>query len=194
MFHPSPAGLSLSGLFRLACSSHSRRSSCLVIGHGLLRFHFPASLGSTLVRRFLATTDALTPAGTVLRAAATMNAVLSPGRSPCLLRSRFLPFCLQPPADESAAFSFGSLVLSARVLAPLTCLVLVQALVVRQARVAGRTSLSTRRLVPSSGRIEFTLFRCFESLLQTDSSLPAAPHPMSPWRSSLQSQAGESTA
>jgi hypothetical protein len=42
----------------------------LSVGPARWRFHFPASLGSTVVTRFLATTDALTPVGQARRLSA----------------------------------------------------------------------------------------------------------------------------
>ena len=137
-----------------------------LLGHSssALRFHFPASLGSTLVTRFLATMDALTPAEPVLRATAAMNAVLSPGRSPCFLRSRFLPFCLQPPAGEAAAFCRFTVSLSTRTSFRWPAPPRAEPFPLGEAGAAERTSLGARRLVPPSGRIEFTLFRSFTNL------------------------------
>jgi hypothetical protein len=140
-------------LFRRYCHRHCRWSFRSFIHHGFHTFHFPASLGSTLVTRFLATTDALTPAGRLFGPLA-MNTVLFPGRSPCLPRSRFLPFCLQPPTDGTAAF-LSFTVLSAYGCCPVG-LPALRAAPLWEARASGRTSHSARRLAPSFGRIEFT--------------------------------------
>ena len=102
MFYPPPAGVDVSGLFRLVWPSHCRRSSCFGHSSWTFRFHFPASLGSTVITRFIATTDALTPAGRFFGPFGHERRSV-PGRSPCLLRSRFLPFCLQPPHPIQAA-------------------------------------------------------------------------------------------
>src|SRR2546423_10344617 len=85
-----------------------------------------------------------------------MNTVLYPGRSPCLSRSRFLPFCLQPPSGDVAAFD--SLTVSSahgRISADLSHSTRDPS---SKAWASERTSLSARRLVSPAGRIEFTWF------------------------------------
>jgi hypothetical protein len=157
-------------------------------------FHLPASLGSTLVTRFFATTDALTPVERFFGPWGHERRVV-PDRSPCLPRLHFLPFCLQPPDGDVAAFlsltvSFSTRSLSRWPAPPATA----RLFPVREAWATGRTSLSARRLVPPSGRIEFTVFLYDDTLLRTGSSPPAAPHPVSPRRSSLRSQTGDTSA
>src|SRR5437667_11249281 len=115
MFHPPPSLVDVFGLFRQRRRRHSRQSVVCVICHRFSRFHFPASLGSTLVRRFLATTDALTPAGRLFGPAGHEHRSV-PGRSPCLPRSRLLPFCLQPPFGGPAAFLPSTVLFSTRTL------------------------------------------------------------------------------
>ena len=120
---------------------------------------------------------------------------VAPDRSPCLPRLHCLPFCLQPPDGDVAAFlsftvSFSTRSLTRCSASPATA----RLFPVREARAAERTSLSARRLVPPSGRIEFTLFIYDDTLLRTGSSPPAALHPVSPRRSSLRSQAGDTSA
>jgi len=63
-----------------------------------LRIHFPASLRSTVVTRFSATTDALTPAGRFFGPLWAMNAALAPAGLPDYGRRDFRPFRLQPSA------------------------------------------------------------------------------------------------
>ena len=156
--------------------------------------HLPASLGSTLVTRFFATMDALTPVGRFFGPSGHERRVM-PDRSPCLPRLHFLPFCLQPPDGDVAALlsltvSFSTRSLSCWPAPPATA----RLFPVREAGATGRTSHSARRLVPPSGRIEFTLLIYVVALLRTGSSPPAAPHPVSPRRSSLRSQAGDASA
>ena len=119
-------------------------------------FHFPASLGSTLVTRFIATMDALTPVGRLFGPLGHEHRV-DPNRSPCLLPLRFLPFCLQPPSDGDVAFLSFTVSFSTRSLSRLP-FPSIRESSTKEAWAAGRTSHNARGLVPSSGRIEFTLF------------------------------------
>ena len=76
----------------------------------LSRFHFPASLRSTVVTRFAATTDALTSSGRLFGLLPGMNTVPAPGGEVhCLSRQRFLPFCLQSSDVRVRAFWLSSL-------------------------------------------------------------------------------------
>src|SRR5258708_16239394 len=106
--------------------------------------------------RFLATMDALTPVRQLFGPCGHEHRV-DPNRSPCLLRLRFLPFCLQPPSDGVVAFPSFTASFSTRSLSrgpfPFG-----RESSTKEAWAAGRTSHTPRRLVPSSGRIEFTLF------------------------------------
>src|SRR5438094_8424949 len=97
MFHPPPSLVDVFGLFRQRRRRHSRQSVVCVICHRFSRFHFPASLGSALVRRFFATTDALTPIGRLFGLVA-MNTVWPQWVS--LLSSPTLPAILSPITDR----------------------------------------------------------------------------------------------
>ena len=192
MFHPSPSGLGLSGLLRRRGLRHWRRSSCSFVIHtGFHGFHFPASLGSTVVTRFVATTDALSPAGR-LQALTTLLACppSDPGRFPCLLHSPFPSFRLQPPSGGGAAFLSLTVCFSSRSLTRLPATSQAVPFLGRHGlRVGFRSAVagSSRRLAESSS----LCLMSHETLLRTDSSPPAAPHPVSPRRSSLQLQVGE---
>ena len=75
----------------------------------LSRFHFPASLRSTVVTRFAATTDALTSSGRLFGLLPGRNTVPAPGGEVhCLSRQRFLPFCLPSSDVHVRAFSLSS--------------------------------------------------------------------------------------
>ena len=113
MFHPSPRGLGLSSVLRRRGLRHCRRSSLsLVIHPGFHGFHFPASLGSTVVTRFLATTDALTPAGRLFGPLSTVNTACP--RRVSLIISLDRPTILSPTigattGDRPAVRRFGLL-------------------------------------------------------------------------------------
>ena len=160
-----------------------------------LRFHFPASLGSTGVTpppRYYGCSDSL-PSGSSGLSGHERRSV--PGRSRCLPRLRLLPFCLQPPSGDAAAFGRFTVSFGARTWSRWPAPPPARLLPSGEAWAAGRTALSGRRLVPRSGRIKFTVFRqCTESMLQTGSSPPAAPRLVLPRRNSLRSQASESSA
>ena len=179
-------------MLRRRCRRHSRRLYLAFRGHRLPACHFPASLRSTVITRFTATMDALTPAGRLF-GPCSHELRSGSGRSPCFARLHFLPFCLQPPSDGGAAFLSLTVAFRTRTLSRSPSSRARETSVL-EARATERTSHSARRLVPSSGRIEFTWFMASQTLLRTGSSPPAAPHPVSPRRSSLRSQAGESSA
>src|ERR1700683_2909345 len=98
MFHPPPSVVVVFGLFRTRCRRHCRQSVLPVMCHRFPRFHFPASLGSTVVTRFLATTDALTPLGRLFGPLSAMNTVCPQWVS--LSNSLTLPAILSPITDR----------------------------------------------------------------------------------------------
>jgi hypothetical protein len=117
MFHPPPAVADVCGLWRRGHPRHCRRSIGFVIRH---RLHASTSLRPFAPRalpRFLATMDALTPAG---RLFGLLGHELrsGPGGSPCLSRPPFPPFCPQPPRHPSHGICARSRFLSARGLRP----------------------------------------------------------------------------
>jgi hypothetical protein len=112
MFHPLPSGLGLSGLLRLV-SSHYRRSVITVIAHGLNASTFLRPLAPRALLRFIATTDALTPARRFFGPCGHERRS-GPDGSPCLLRPHFQPFCPLPPHRPIHAICSRSRFLSAR--------------------------------------------------------------------------------
>jgi hypothetical protein len=181
------------GLFRRRFRRHCRQSVLPVMCHKVLRFHFPASLGSTVITRFLATTDALTPVGRLFGPLSAMNTVCPQRVS--LFNSLTLPAILSPITDRwlrGFSLSFTGF-FSTRSLLRWPLLL--------------RQEPSMKRLGPRRGfRAEITvsshrpaesssLCLCLAAaLLRTGRSPPAAPHPVSPQRSSLRSQAGDTSA
>ena len=77
-------------------ASHFRRSSCLVIVHGLGVSTFLHPLAPRELSRFLATTDALTPDRRFFGPCGHERRS-GPVGSPCLSRPHFQPFCPHPP-------------------------------------------------------------------------------------------------
>jgi hypothetical protein len=113
MGDPRPARVDVSGLFRLLWASHSRRSSCLVIGHGLGASTFLHPLAPRALPRFWATTDALTPDGRLLGPCGQEHRS-GPVGSPCLSRPHFQPFCPHPPCRPDHDMCARSRLLSVR--------------------------------------------------------------------------------
>ena len=112
MFHPPPAVADVCGLWRRACSRHCRRSIPFVIRH---RLHASTSLRPLAPRalpRFIATTDALTPAGRLFGLLGHEHRS-GPSGSPCLARPHFPPFRPQPPRRPSPSICARSRFLSA---------------------------------------------------------------------------------
>lgn len=118
MFYPPPSVMDVSGLFRLLRASHSRRSSFLVIGHSPYASTFLHPLAPRSLLRFVATTDALTPARRLLGPCGQEHRS-GPDGSPCLSRPHFQPFCPQPPRRPNHDICFRSLFLSVRGRRPL---------------------------------------------------------------------------
>src|SRR6266550_2686263 len=96
MFYPRPSLVDVSGLLRLVWPSHYRRSIGFVIGHSFCASTFLPPLAPRALPRFLATTDALTPAQRFFGPCGHERRS-GPGGSPCLSRPHFQPFCPQPP-------------------------------------------------------------------------------------------------
>src|ERR1039458_6518423 len=96
MFYPPPSVPDVSGLFRRGWPRHYHRSSCLVIRHVLCASTSLHPLAPRALPRFLATTDALTPARRFFGPLGHERRSGS-GGSPCLPRPHFQPFCPQPP-------------------------------------------------------------------------------------------------
>jgi len=142
------------GLFRRRFRRHGRPSVWSVLCHRVLRFHLPASLGSTGVTRFLATMDALTPLGRLLGPPGPCTPSV-PNGAPCLVHSRCLPFCLPSPTDGAVAFLSVHLFLQPTFAVPLAFLVPARILF-REAWAASRISRRPNGLIPSACRIEFT--------------------------------------
>src|ERR1041384_7442533 len=113
------------------------------------------SLSSTLITPFLDTMDALTPAGRLFGPSAGHELRVDPSRSPCLPRLHFLPFCLQPPDGNAAAFLSFTVSFSRRSWFRWPAPPRAKLFLIPEAWATERTSLSARRLVPPSGRIEF---------------------------------------
>src|SRR5437867_3883167 len=113
MFHPPPAVAGFCGLLRLVEPSHYRRSIGFVIRHRLLASTFLRPLAPRALPRFLATTDALTPAGRLFGRTGHEHRS-GPDGSPCLPRSHFQPFCPQPPRRPSHGICSRSRFCSAR--------------------------------------------------------------------------------
>src|SRR5437867_7916615 len=124
-----------------------------------------------------------------------MNTVLYPGRSPCLPRSHFLPFCLQPPAKGSAAFLLLTGFFQHTVAVLLACPLYAGHLprgMGCMTDFAQRSQARPLDLAESSSRrymIDIYV-QCYGLAV----SPPAAPHLVSPRRSSLRSQAGDTSA
>ena len=95
-FHPPPRVLGFSGWLRRSWLRHCRRSSCLVLRHGLCASTSLHPLAPRALPRFIATTDALTPARRFFGPLGHERRSGS-GGSPCLPRPHFQPFCPQPP-------------------------------------------------------------------------------------------------
>src|SRR5271157_4246712 len=112
-FHPPPSVVGFSGLWRRGFPRHSRRSSCLVLGHRRRASTFLHPLAPRALPRFLATMDALTPAGRFFGPRGHERPSV-PGGPPCLSRTHFQPFCLQPPRHPSHGIRARSRLLSAR--------------------------------------------------------------------------------
>ncbi len=126
----------------------------------------PMSLGSTIITRFFATMDTLTPAG------AREPRVSVPGRSPWLLNMHFWTFRLQPPH----APLFRRCVLLRPGLTPDS----------RCGAIGGSSDFAHCSLSRQSHKAESSSFRGFTrnpSFLRTIHSLPVALHPVSPRRS-----------
>ena len=84
-----------------------------VIRHGRSASTFLRPLAPRALPRFLATTDALTPAGRLFGPCGHEHRSV-PGGSPCLSRPHFRPFCPQPPRRPSPGISVRSRFGSAR--------------------------------------------------------------------------------
>jgi hypothetical protein len=191
MFHPSPAVADVCGLWRRVCPRHCRRSIGLVIRH---RLHASTSLRPLAPRalpRFIATTDALTPAGRLFGPVGHEHRP-GPDGSPCLSSPHFQPFRPQPPRRPAPAFVPVHAFLCRGPQAREPC---PQAEGQLPTWVIARASHSTRRLAGRRGRIGFTVCHVRHgTLLRTGRSPPATSHPVLPRRSSLRLQAGERSA
>ena len=183
----------VSGLLRRGWPRHWRRSSCLVLGHGFCASTFLPPLAPRALPRFLATMEALTPAGRFFGPLGHERRS-DPDGSPCLSRTHVQPFCLQPPAAPATSFVLFTL-LSVRGRTPENLASAMEAQGRCPSGVLARASHSARRLAGRQGRIEFTLCHVIHvTSLRTGCSPPAALHPVSPRRSSLRLQASEHSA
>jgi hypothetical protein len=139
------------------------------------RIHFPASLGSTVITRFLATTDALTSSGGLFGCCQHEHPACAGSEVHCLSRLRFLPFCLQS-CDVPIGLFYGHVVFfSARVVGvkpqPLIGLTPVGGVGFRS---RFRVYLARSPSHPTESSSGCGSFRA--SFLWTGSSLPVAPH------------------
>ena len=111
-FHPPPAMADVRGLWRQGRPRHCRRSIPFVIRP---RLHASTSLRPLAPRalpRFLAPTDALTPAGRLFGPVGHEHRS-DPGGSPCLSRPPFPPLRPHPPRRPSHRIGARSRFLSA---------------------------------------------------------------------------------
>ena len=119
MFNPPPSVADVSSLFSLSCLRHYRRSSfAFVIRHRHFTSTFLRPLAPRALPRFLATTDALTPARWLFGPCGHEHPS-DPGGSPCFSRPHLQPFCPQPPHRPSPGIWLRSPLLSARDRQPL---------------------------------------------------------------------------
>ncbi len=130
---------------------------CLYV-HG---FHFPASLGSTVITRFLATTDALTASGRFFDSAGSMNALLFRVGSSLLssssLRAIRSPNMFGVPSAVSVVLFFFRTKGWAVRHGPMEAVWFIH-----QRGFRLRTSRFSCTLVPTAHRIEFTVWLLFE--------------------------------
>ena len=193
MFYPPPSVADVSSLFILGCPSHYRRSFFgSVIRHGLSTSTFLRPLAPRALPRFFATMDALTPAGRFFGPCGHERR-LFPAGLPASLAHTSNPSVPNHPTAPAPAFC------SAHALALLGTashwtLPLIGGRGTAPTGVLAWASLRTRRLAGRCGRIGFTLFHVYVTLLRTGCSPPAALHPVLPRRSSLRFQAGERSA
>ncbi len=157
MFNPPPSVADLSSLFSLSCLSHYRRSNwAFVIRHRHSTSTFLRPLAPRALPRFLATTDALTPAGRFFGPCGhELRSV--PGGSPCLSRPHVQPFCPQPLHRLRPGLSARSRLGSARDCQPADPLALRREREFFPCRSWPGLRNRTRRLASRCSRIGFTL-------------------------------------
>jgi hypothetical protein len=150
-------------LFSLGRPSHYRRSHlAVVIRHGRSTSTFLRPLAPRALPRFLATTDALTPAGRFFGPCGHEPRSV-PGGSPCLSRTHVQPFCSQPLHRPSPGISVRSRFISARVCQPADPVTLQQQREYFPSRSWPGLRNRARRLAGRCSRIGFTLCwsRCY---------------------------------
>jgi len=163
MFNPPPSVADLSSLFSLGRPRHYRRSKlAFVIRHGRSTSTFLRPLAPRALPRFVATTDALTPAGRFFGPCGHEPRAV-PGGSPCLSPTHVQPFCSQPLHRPSPGISVRSRFVSARVCQPADPVALRQQREYLPFRSWPGLRNSARRLAGRCSRIGFTLClsRCY---------------------------------
>ena len=163
MFNPPPSVADRSGLFSLGRPRHSRRSYWIfVIRHSRSTSTFLRPLAPRALPRFLATTDALTPAGRFFGPGGPEPRSV-PGGSPCLSRTHVQPFCSQPLHRPSPGILIRSRFRSARVCQPADPVAWQQQRECFPSRSWPGLRNSARRLAGRCSRIGFTLClsRCY---------------------------------
>lgn len=157
MFNPPPSVADLSSLFSLGRPRHYRRSNrVFVMRHGRSPSTFLRPLAPRALPRFVATTDALTPAGRFFGPCGHEPRSV-PGGSPCLARTHVQPFCSQPLHRLSPGISVRSRFLSARGCQPADPLALRREREFFPCRSWPGLRNSARRLAGRCSRIGFTL-------------------------------------
>ena len=163
MFNPPPSVADVSSLFSLSCLRHYRRSNLVfVIRHRHSTSTFLRPLAPRALPRFLATTDALTPAGRLFGPCGP-ELRSGPGGSPCLSRTHVQPFCSQPLHRPSPGILIRSRFRSARVCQPADPVAWQQQRECFPSRSWPGLRNSARRLAGRCSRIGFTLClsRCY---------------------------------
>jgi hypothetical protein len=95
-----PSVADVCGMCRRGVPRHCRRWIGFVIRHGLHPSTFLRPLAPRALPRFLATMDALTPAGRLFGPCGHEHRLVH-GESPCLSRPHVQPICPQPPRHPS---------------------------------------------------------------------------------------------